>query len=82
MADLIDPISRGWSRNIIEQTFWPINWDRIYATPIGDPAVDDRTVWHYSDNGKFTVKSCYQFLARTILHLGEEEGDRGVVWKV
>lgn len=72
VADIIEPNTGGWDRSLIEQPFWPVDWDRIYATPIGAPTVEDRTVWHYSPNGRFTVKSCYQFLTRGGQHRGDE----------
>lgn len=85
VADIIEPNTGGWDRSLIEQPFWPVDWDRIYATPIGAPTVEDRTVWHYSPNGRFTVKSCYQFLTRGGQHRGDEtrvsgSGVEGFAW--
>lgn len=62
VGDLIDPNTRTWRVDMINETFWPVDRARILAIPMGALDVEDRRVWHFSKDGKFSVKSCYQFI--------------------
>lgn len=62
VADLIDPITCKWNKQFIEETFWPVDCERILSIPIGAITSDDRLVWHFSKDGKYSVKTAYQVL--------------------
>lgn len=62
VADLVDPESNAWNIKMTESTFWPIDRNRILSVPLGAITSDDRVVWHYTKDGKFSVKSAYQLL--------------------
>lgn len=62
VADLIDPITRTWRVDVVNDIFWPVDRERILAIPIGALEVEDRLVWHFTNDGKFSVKSCYHFV--------------------
>lgn len=53
VADLIDPITYTWTKQFLEETFWPIDRELILAIPIGAITSEDRLVWHYSKDGRF-----------------------------
>ncbi|XP_012847034.1 PREDICTED: uncharacterized protein LOC105967016 [Erythranthe guttata] len=60
VEDLIDQTSKSWDISIINEQFWPVDRERILAIPIGSSYASDKWIWHYTKDGKFTVKSCYQ----------------------
>lgn len=62
VADLIDLITGTWDRDMISNYFWPVDHSRILSTSIGAPSVDDRVIWHYEKDGRFSVRSCYQVI--------------------
>lgn len=70
VADLIDPISGTWDVGMINSTFWEVDRGRILAIPLGSVMADDKTVWHYSKNGRFSVRSCYHFISSVMSNQG------------
>lgn len=60
VADLIDSSTGSWNEQFIEDTFWPIDRERILSIPVGSIQSDDRIVWHFSKDGRFSVKTAYQ----------------------
>ncbi|XP_012843491.1 PREDICTED: uncharacterized protein LOC105963619 [Erythranthe guttata] len=75
VSDLIKTGTRTWNMNMIKDTFWPIDQARILAVPIGGCNVKDRIIWHLSNTGKFTVKSCYHAIHASLPLLV-------IVWRV
>lgn len=66
VADLIDPISRTWNLELINETLWPVDRGHILSIPIGANDVEDTLVWHFSKDGMFSVKSCYKFYSLSL----------------
>ncbi|KAK4383834.1 hypothetical protein Sango_3114800 [Sesamum angolense] len=59
VIDLIDPIC-GYSRvEQVEAVFWPPDSECILGIPLGRVGDGDQLVWHYSKNGRFSVRSAY-----------------------
>lgn len=48
---------------MINSYFWTVDRGRILAIPIGSIDIDDKVVWHYSRDGRFTVRSCYHLIS-------------------
>lgn len=67
VADLIDPESGSWHKPLIDATFWGVDRDKILSIPAGSINADDRWVWHYTKDGTFSVKSCYQLMYNSIV---------------
>lgn len=65
VSDLIDPITRTWRVELINALFWPVDIARILAIPIGAPEAEDRMVWHFAKDGKFSVRTCYKLIQDT-----------------
>lgn len=59
VSDLINPITATWDYGMLERYFWPVDRARILGIPLGDPGTEDRLVWHYSNDGRYSVRSCY-----------------------
>lgn len=66
VADLIDPITRQWNVELIQSSFWEVDRGRILAIPIGSIETEDKVVWHYSKDGRFTVRSCYHLISQLL----------------
>lgn len=73
MADLINPMTGMWDKDFIDRIFWEVDIRRILNIPLGSNTVDDMIVWHYSKDGRFSVRSCYQHL----LHMHTHSGSQG-----
>lgn len=72
VADLIDPVSRRWDVEVINNTFWEVDRGRILAIPLGSIEVDDKEVWHYTKDGRFSVRSCYHLISNLTSGNGDE----------
>ena len=59
MADLIDPITNSWDEDLVRQTLWPIDVQRVLAIPLPMQNMSDSIAWSYTKNGVFTVRSAY-----------------------
>ncbi|KAL0301821.1 UNVERIFIED_CONTAM: putative mitochondrial protein [Sesamum radiatum] len=62
VAAMIDPETKEWDRQIIENIFNPEDQELILKIPLGRESLPDTRCWHYTQNGLFTVRSAY-FLA-------------------
>lgn len=83
VADLIDPMTGTWDREMLERTFWPVDHSLVLSTPTGGPSMDDLLVWHYSKDGRFTVRSCYHLIMqRSGMFEAAEEGSSSGVTQV
>ncbi|WJX31693.1 hypothetical protein P8452_20098 [Trifolium repens] len=59
VQDLISPSSKNWDRNIISQTFMPIEAENILQIPLLNTTEDDLIRWQGTNDGIYTVKSGY-----------------------
>ncbi|KAL6189078.1 hypothetical protein ACLB2K_040468 [Fragaria x ananassa] len=50
-----------WDMNFIKQHFLLVDVEKILAVPLCDGNGGDVAVWHFSDDGRFSVKSGYWF---------------------
>ncbi|KAL6176931.1 hypothetical protein ACLB2K_053563 [Fragaria x ananassa] len=50
-----------WDMNFIKQHFLPVDVEKILVVPLCDGNGGDVVVWHFSDDGRFSVKSGYWF---------------------
>ncbi|KAL0283938.1 UNVERIFIED_CONTAM: hypothetical protein Sangu_2475900 [Sesamum angustifolium] len=62
VAAMIDPETKEWDRQIIENIFNPEDQELILKIPLGRESLPDTRCWHFTQNGLFTVRSAY-FLA-------------------
>ncbi|KAL2900218.1 hypothetical protein RDABS01_025300 [Bienertia sinuspersici] len=59
VSDLINPETSAWNKELILNTFVPIDSETILNIPLGEVLHEVSRVWHYSSCGNFTVKSAY-----------------------
>ncbi|XP_056848971.1 uncharacterized protein LOC130499090 [Raphanus sativus] len=57
---LIDATSRTWNVQAIRTLVDPLDAKIIETLPLSRSRLDDRDGWHFTMNGKYTVKSGYQ----------------------
>ena len=59
VSDLIDPATNSWDEDLVRQTFWPIDAQRVLQIPLSLHDMPDFIAWRYTKNGMFTVRSAY-----------------------
>ncbi|KAL0409704.1 UNVERIFIED_CONTAM: hypothetical protein Sradi_1904800 [Sesamum radiatum] len=64
--ELMDPDSGDWNIPLVELLFHPLDRDAILSLPLGCGAYPDLPIWHFSTNGRFTVRSAYHVALRPI----------------
>ena len=60
MESLIDSTSHAWSSQAIRDLVDPQDAKLIESIPLSRTQRIDRDGWHFTKNGKYTVKSGYQ----------------------
>ncbi|XP_062011862.1 uncharacterized protein LOC133728462 [Rosa rugosa] len=59
VSDLIDPESREWMHEWLEELFTVEEMELIRKIPLSRRSPDDRLVWHYDNRGVYNAKSGY-----------------------
>ncbi|XP_062014305.1 uncharacterized protein LOC133730800 [Rosa rugosa] len=59
VADLIDPETRDWMVDWLEELFFPEEVELITKIPLSLRNPADRLIWHYDKHGLYNVKSGY-----------------------
>ena len=59
---LIDPNTRQWQTNIVDDLFVEADVEIIKKIPLSQLATDDVLYWPFSSNGDYRCKSGYRFL--------------------
>lgn len=62
VSDLIDNTSKVWKKDLITNTFSPVDARRILSIPLAEAAHDDFRVWGGEGSGDFFVRSTYKLL--------------------
>ena len=50
VGDLIDPVYYTWDGDLIRQTMWPIDVQRILSIPLPQYDMQDFVAWNYTKN--------------------------------
>ncbi|KAL0449788.1 UNVERIFIED_CONTAM: putative ribonuclease H protein [Sesamum latifolium] len=66
---------RIWNAKLISTLFWPEDRELIVQIPLSFTGMLDLLVWHYSNNGIFSVRSAYH-LALSLASPAGTSGDR------
>lgn len=76
VSDLIDEVTHSWNIPLIKTLFSDIDVEAILSIPISSQSVLDKGVWHYTENGLFSVKSAYHLTrSSNIPHNSRERGE-------
>lgn len=57
VADLIYPVTNNWDEDLVKQTFWPVDAQRILTIHLPQHDMDDFVAWSYTKNGLFSPVS-------------------------
>ncbi|XP_071933219.1 uncharacterized protein [Coffea arabica] len=86
-SDLIHQDLRNWNTALIDEIFWEEEASLIKSLPLSKYLTKDRWLWHYTKNGKFSVRSAYHAIMDSdILDVGQtaqasSSSGNDVVWK-
>ena len=59
VCDLIDPMTGDWDEQLVRQTFWQVDAQRILAIPLPLNDMTNFVAWNMTRTGVFTVRSGY-----------------------
>ncbi|KAL5757003.1 hypothetical protein ACOSQ2_021749 [Xanthoceras sorbifolium] len=59
MVDHLKSETEGWNFSLLNQTFLPMDVDSILSLPTSSSIETDSLLWHFSNDGYYTVKSDY-----------------------
>ncbi|PNT76249.1 hypothetical protein BRADI_1g46382v3 [Brachypodium distachyon] len=59
VSDLTDPRTGQWDVQLINQTFWLVDCQRILAIPLSDNVLEDFVAWEPTQTHTFSVRSAY-----------------------
>jgi hypothetical protein len=62
VSDLIDPLSKSWRPELIDNLFFPHEAQVIQSIPISSRLPHDKLIWSATPSGIYLVKSGYQLL--------------------
>ena len=59
MSDLIDPNTNHWDVDLVRQTFWQVDVQRIVGIRLSSSAMQDFVAWNLTRTNTFSVRSAY-----------------------
>ncbi|XP_073355316.1 uncharacterized protein [Aegilops tauschii subsp. strangulata] len=62
VSELIDPVSRTWNKQVINDHFLAHDADVILNIPLSSRVQPDFWAWHYDRKGFFSVRSVYRMI--------------------
>ena len=84
VAALINPNTRTWNINLLNQNFLSFEVTRIKAIPLSWTEQEDRLIWPDSHDGEYSVKAGYQTFCREANSSAASSSDsshRSAFWK-
>ena len=75
--ELIDNDRGYWKEGLVKEIFLPCDAETILSIPLCRSWPDDKLIWHYNSNGKFSVKSAYHLGIQysTLMNGGPSKAD-------
>lgn len=71
VGDLFIPDTRIWNVQLIQELFITEDVERIMRTMPCQNNHDDRLIWHFSRDGKYSVKSTYKLATMAMASIQE-----------
>ena len=62
VSDLLLDAGRGWDSELVHSIFENNDSRAICSIPLSKSQTSDSLIWHYSNSGLYTVKSCYRMM--------------------
>ena len=66
VSDLLLDAGRGWDSELVHSIFENNDSLAICSITLSKSHISDSLMWHYSNNGLYTVKSCYRMLTGSL----------------
>ena len=66
VSDLLLDAGRGWDSELVHSIFENNDSRAICSIPLSKSQTSDSLIWHYSNSGLYTVKSCYRMLTGSL----------------
>ena len=66
VSDPLLDAGRGWDSELVHYIFENNDYRAICSIPLSKSQTSDSLMWHYSNNGLYTVKSCYKMLTGSL----------------
>ena len=66
VSDLLLDARKGWDSELVHSIFENNDSLAICSIPLSKSHTSDSLMWHYSNNGLYTVKSCYRMLTGSL----------------
>ncbi|KAL0331550.1 UNVERIFIED_CONTAM: hypothetical protein Sangu_1700500 [Sesamum angustifolium] len=73
VSDLILSESREWDVKTINSLLWPMDGETILHIPLSISRETDLMIWHYSNNGIFSVHSAYHHALSLAFPVGSSD---------
>ncbi|KAJ9560185.1 LOW QUALITY PROTEIN: hypothetical protein OSB04_005345 [Centaurea solstitialis] len=83
VRELMDPQNLRWNVDLIHQLFCPRDCAKILQIPLPSVSREDKLIWHWTQDGNYSVKSSYRTITETLAptrHLFVN-GDWKLIWK-
>jgi hypothetical protein len=59
VSELISPVTGTWDSELLQELFSPVDVQRILEIPLNNHGFEDFIAWHYSKNGRYSVRLGY-----------------------
>ena len=66
VSNLLLDAGKGWDSELVHPIFENNDSLAICSIPLSKSQTSDSLMWHYSNNGLYTVKSCYRMLTGSL----------------
>ncbi|KAJ9554109.1 hypothetical protein OSB04_018154 [Centaurea solstitialis] len=83
VGDLVNPLSQEWNRELLARLFSSRDCNRILNLSPPNESHPDKIIWHWTEDGIYSVKSCYRLITEKIAPLSHLfiSGDWKRIWK-
>ncbi|XP_057794267.1 uncharacterized protein LOC131010650 [Salvia miltiorrhiza] len=81
--DVMNQTMTGWNVDLLKSIVGEADFKNIMSIPLLPNAGPDRMIWHYSNNGIYSVKSAYKLASSLTLDTTYKvEGQWDCLWKI
>ncbi|XP_057779546.1 uncharacterized protein LOC130998129 [Salvia miltiorrhiza] len=83
VSDMLLPDSNRWNFDLLQEMVPAADVQEIMSTPVFSRSGADELIWHFSSNGRYTVKSAYQLASSLTLDITYNvDGNWDNLWKL
>ncbi|MCH98629.1 ribonuclease H protein, partial [Trifolium medium] len=84
VSDILDINMKQWNTNLITNMLGVQEGSKILQTPLFDSVSQDKIIWRFEKNGKYSVKSAYRYCIEDTLDIShlQVQGDWRLIWRI